>query len=220
MTAVAVTDPGSGRRLTGSTTASATQMVAVLIEDHRERAEADPVDPSLAEEKRSRREKITSVAVSVFGDETIARAWLTRPHCDFDDRRPLAVAARDDCGLAAVTAKLASLDAHPHVEAPPARTVRTLYAEALDVLLRGEMADVAVARDWDLLSEVARLAFDDASTDLAVTDPSLFAAWREAVTKFHLKGWTNMTPQRVEEVRKRAAERAAERQRRDAATLR
>ena len=44
------------------------------------------------------------------------------------------------------------------------RTARTLYVEALDVLLRGRMADIAVARDWELLREVAQLAL--ASTNL------------------------------------------------------
>jgi hypothetical protein len=87
------------------------------------------------------------------------------------------------------------------------RTARSLYVVALDVLLKGRMAYIAVERDWDLLEEVARLATDDAPTDLAVTDPSLFEAWRTAVTKYHLKGWTNMTPERVRQVRDRAAER-------------
>jgi hypothetical protein len=53
------------------------------------------------------------------------------------------------------------------------------------------VSKVAVARDWDLLEEVARLATEDASPDLAVTDSSLFVTWREAVTKYHLKGWSN-----------------------------
>lgn len=86
------------------------------------------------------------------------------------------------------------------------RTARTLYVEALDVLLRGRMAEVAVDRDWNLLEEVARLATEDAPPDLAVTDPSLFASWRAAVTKYHLKGWSNMTPERVREVGDRAQE--------------
>jgi hypothetical protein len=85
------------------------------------------------------------------------------------------------------------------------RTARALYVEALEVLLKGKMADVAVARDWDLLEEVARLATQDASPDLAVTDSSLFVTLREAVTKYHLKGWSNMTPERVQQVRQRAA---------------
>jgi hypothetical protein len=38
------------------------------------------------------------------------------------------------------------------------RTARTLYVDALDVLLRGRMAEIAVAHDWELLREVARLA--------------------------------------------------------------
>lgn len=86
------------------------------------------------------------------------------------------------------------------------RTARALYVEALEVLLKGRMADVAVARDWDLLEEVARLATQDAPPELAGTNSSLFVAWREAVTKYHLKGWSKMTPERVREVRERATQ--------------
>ena len=75
---------------------------------------------------------------------------------------------------------------------------------SLDVLLRGRMADIAVARDWELLREVARLAQQDAQIALASTDPALFSSWRAAVTKYHLKGWTHMTPERVDTVRDRA----------------
>ena len=81
------------------------------------------------------------------------------------------------------------------------RTARTLYVEALDVLLKGKMAEVAVDRDWELLEEVSRLATEDAPVSLAATDSSLFVTWRAAVTKYHLKGWGNMTPERVRQVR-------------------
>jgi hypothetical protein len=84
------------------------------------------------------------------------------------------------------------------------RTARALHVEALDALLRGRMAEVAVARDWELLREVARLAQQDAPLELSSTDPALFATWRAAVTKFHLKGWTLMTPERVDAVHKKA----------------
>lgn len=80
------------------------------------------------------------------------------------------------------------------------RTARTLHVDALDALLRGRMAEVAVARDWELLREIARLAQQDAPQALATTDPALFATWRAAVTKYHLKGWTHMTPERVDAV--------------------
>ena len=82
------------------------------------------------------------------------------------------------------------------------RSPRDLYVEALDALLAGKMAAVAKARDWELLREVARLAHSDAPHDLAFTDPALFQSWRAAVTKFHLGGWTYMTPERVDEVRR------------------
>jgi hypothetical protein len=89
------------------------------------------------------------------------------------------------------------------------RTARTLHVEALDALLQGRMAEVAVARDWELLREIARLAAEDAPLVLAATDPALFAAWRTAVTKYHLKGWTHMTPQRVDAVGDRVARAGA-----------
>lgn len=82
------------------------------------------------------------------------------------------------------------------------RSARARHVEALDVLLRGRVAKVAKERDWELLEEVARLAQTDAPTELAVTDPALFAAWRDAVTRFHKAGWTAMTPERVAAVRR------------------
>ena len=87
------------------------------------------------------------------------------------------------------------------------RTARTLYVEALDALLKGRMAEIAVARDWELLRELARLAIEDAPASLSSTDPALFAAWRSAVTKYHLKGWTNMTPDRIDQIRARLERR-------------
>ena len=77
---------------------------------------------------------------------------------------------------------------------------RTLYAEALEALLRGDMAKLAVSREFRLLAEVARLAQWDAPVAFAGTDPALYQAWREAVTRFHLGGWTNMSAQRVKQV--------------------
>lgn len=84
------------------------------------------------------------------------------------------------------------------------RAARTLYVDALDALLKGRIAEIAVARDWELLREVARLAQQDAPLELASTDPALYETWRAAVTKYHLKGWTHMTPERVDAVRQRA----------------
>jgi hypothetical protein len=77
---------------------------------------------------------------------------------------------------------------------------RTLYAEALSVLLKGEMAKLVLARDFRLLTEVARLAHEDAPVALATTDPALYTSWRAAVTRYHVAGWTRMTPERVTEV--------------------
>jgi hypothetical protein len=73
-----------------------------------------------------------------------------------------------------------------------------LHDQALQVLLQATMSSVVKARNWNLLKEVARLACEDAPTDLTMTDPDLFRRWREAVTAYHLRGWTNMTPQRVQ----------------------
>ncbi len=84
---------------------------------------------------------------------------------------------------------------------------RTLYVEALEALLGSRMAHVAVARDWELLREVARLAQQDAPLVLSSSDPALFSSWRAAVTKYHLMGWTEMTPERVDAVRQKAASR-------------
>jgi hypothetical protein len=60
-----------------------------------------------------------------------------------------------------------------------------ITTEALDCL-----TDVAVARDWELLREIARLAEDGPTVGLASSDPKLFERWRAAVTDFHLKGWS------------------------------
>ncbi|MEY4576913.1 MAG: hypothetical protein RL701_1616 [Pseudomonadota bacterium] len=74
---------------------------------------------------------------------------------------------------------------------------RALYADALTALLKGEIAKVAVTRNFRLLEEIARLARSDAPLELATTDPALYASWRSAVTRFHISGWTEMTPERV-----------------------
>jgi hypothetical protein len=79
--------------------------------------------------------------------------------------------------------------------------------DALDALLKGRMAEIAVARDWELLREVVRLAQQDAPLELASTDPALYETWRAAVTKYHLKGWTHMTPERVDAVRQHVVDR-------------
>lgn len=94
------------------------------------------------------------------------------------------------------------------------RTKREIYVTALDALLKGKVAPVAMARDWELLAEIARLAQSDAPRAMAATDPVLFRRWRSAVTNYHLAGWGHMTPDRVAEV---AAHQAAKEQRREIA---
>ncbi len=87
------------------------------------------------------------------------------------------------------------------------RSRRTLRVDALDALLRIRMASVFLERDWELLEEIARLAQEDAPPDMAVTDPAMFATLRRAVTRYHIRGWGNMTPERVREVATRDTER-------------
>jgi len=77
---------------------------------------------------------------------------------------------------------------------------RTLYVNALDALLKDEIAKVVLTRDFELLKEIARLAEQDAPISMAMTDPSLYSSWRSAVTRYHLSGWTEMTPERVSDV--------------------
>jgi hypothetical protein len=91
-----------------------------------------------------------------------------------------------------------------------AEDVRNLYVDALGTLLAGDMAKLVAARNFRLLAEVARLAHEDAPIDLAVTDRALYQAWRNAVTLFHLRGWTYMTPERVHAVATLDASRRAD----------
>jgi hypothetical protein len=90
------------------------------------------------------------------------------------------------------------------------RTKRDIYVEALEILLKGRIAFVVKARDWQLLREVARLAHEDAPLVLSKTDPALFQAWRTAVSRFHMAGWTHMTPARVDAVQSSLQEKADE----------
>jgi hypothetical protein len=76
--------------------------------------------------------------------------------------------------------------------------------QTLDCLLGGRWADVAVARDWMLLRGIAALAESDAPLHMARTDPALFAGWRDAVTRFRLGGWVEMTPARIDDVMQKA----------------
>ena len=89
------------------------------------------------------------------------------------------------------------------------RSPRELYVSALDVLLRGETARIAHSRDWELLREISRLAASDAPIELAATDPALFQSWRAAVTRFHVAGWSAMTPERIDQIVRRLSEQHA-----------
>ena len=83
------------------------------------------------------------------------------------------------------------------VEVAMARSKRDLHVESIDALVRNRIASVAKTRDWELLEEIARIVECDAPVDLAATDPAMFIALRNAITNFHLNGWSHMTPDRV-----------------------
>jgi hypothetical protein len=68
---------------------------------------------------------------------------------------------------------------------------------------KADAGDATLPADQD----VAPMAASDAPVVLAAKDPALFASWRAAVTRFHLKGWSAMTPQRVDCKRRNGAER-------------
>jgi hypothetical protein len=80
------------------------------------------------------------------------------------------------------------------------RSKRTLRVEAQDALIRGHMVAVFKMRDWELLEEIARLAEADAPIAMAASDPAMFATLRAAITRYHLKGWSHMTAERVRQV--------------------
>jgi hypothetical protein len=81
-----------------------------------------------------------------------------------------------------------------------ARSKRSLKIEALDALIRSRMAAVVLARDWELLEAIARLVETNEPLDWAASDPAMFATLRSAITRFHLKGWSAMTSERVRRV--------------------
>lgn len=81
------------------------------------------------------------------------------------------------------------------------RSARELRIAAEEALIKNKIARVYNQRDWDLLEAIAALAEKDAPRSLARTDPSRYRQLREAVTRFHIGGWTNMTVERVRKVR-------------------
>ncbi|MBK1665868.1 hypothetical protein CKO38_13220 [Rhodospirillum rubrum] len=87
------------------------------------------------------------------------------------------------------------------------RSKRTLHVEAINTLLNNEIISVIKNHDWDLLEEVARLAAKDAPLDMAATDPAMFITLRNAITRFHVKGWSHMTPERVRLIAESFAEK-------------
>ena len=81
------------------------------------------------------------------------------------------------------------------------RTKRSLRVAAEEALLSGNFIAVIRERDFELLEIIAEIVESDIDVELAATDPSRFIALRNAVTKFHVKGFSHMTPARVREIR-------------------
>jgi hypothetical protein len=84
------------------------------------------------------------------------------------------------------------------------RSKRTLRVEAQGVLIRGRVVAVVKARDWELLEEVARIVEADVPIAMAASDPAMFVTLRAAITRYHLKGWSHMTAERVRQVADKA----------------
>jgi hypothetical protein len=84
------------------------------------------------------------------------------------------------------------------------RSKRTLRVEAQDVLIRGRIAAVVKARDWELLEEVARIVEADVPIAMAASDPAMFVTLRAAITRYNLKGCSHMTAERVRQVADKA----------------
>jgi len=79
------------------------------------------------------------------------------------------------------------------------RTARGLYVEALDALLRGRMAEVAVAGDWELMREKTHRWNSPPRTPRCLPPGGLRSQ------NIISKGWGHMTPRRVDAVRTKLA---------------
>ena len=80
------------------------------------------------------------------------------------------------------------------------RSRRELRVEAEDALIKGRVFAVMAARDWELLHEIAAYVQEDVDPGMARTDPSRYRLLRDGVTNCHIKGLSNMTPDRIREV--------------------
>ncbi len=76
---------------------------------------------------------------------------------------------------------------------------------------RDELAIARALKEkrWDALASAAEIAWLDVDKRLALTDPALFRALREAITLFHLKGWGSLDRQALQQRAGWALERAA-----------
>ena len=74
---------------------------------------------------------------------------------------------------------------------------RTRWVLGTSLLKEFRRDDLAIARAlknqrWDALAAAAEIAWTDVDKRLALTDPALYKALREAITLFHMKGWGSL----------------------------
>lgn len=77
------------------------------------------------------------------------------------------------------------------------RSLRGLRVEAETALINKTVFKVMAERDWELLIMIAEIAQHDADIRLARTDPSRFIQMRNAITAWHLKGLSRITPAKI-----------------------
>ncbi len=72
---------------------------------------------------------------------------------------------------------------------------------AREMLLKPELlGERLVQRRWQDVAALVRYARQDVPVELATTDPALYAALREGVTRFYLRGGGNIRLERLEEL--------------------
>ena len=71
---------------------------------------------------------------------------------------------------------------------------------AISVFMNGCLLNAFMSGDMKLIREIARIAQIDPPPSLARTNPKFYKNWRDAVTRYHLEGWSEVTPERIERV--------------------
>lgn len=80
-------------------------------------------------------------------------------------------------------------------------TAREESLIAREMLLRPELlGERLVERKWRDVAALVRYAKKDVPVELAATDPALYAALREGVTQFYLRGGGHIRLERLEEL--------------------